>query len=181
MAAADRLAALGPFPIEDIVVGGVVHRIPAYAADRWLEILAVDTPDFWKIVPGLLKPDAEDLVVEEMIHDRMSRDDIIDLSRELITIAAGRPWWIAQRLIDTSVSPELGDLTWGMFALRGIDPNHISLARWLDAVYGFYAGRMNPEGKQKFDVELNMPPAGVKVPIDRRQARRNFEALMRSG
>lgn len=182
MAGADRLASLRPASIEDVVIAGTVYRVPAHAAFRWLETLLPDPVDLWEIVPGMLEPSATDAVIEELTQDRMTREDIIDLGWELVSIAAGRPWWEAMNLIHFADDVQYGNYVWGRLALHGVDPTRVSLAAWLDAVYGVFTRNAHTaESRQKFDTSLATPPPGVTAKRDKAATRRAMEAAMRSG
>lgn len=176
--ASDLYASLKPCTIEDIFIGGQVYSVPALAAHEWLGILCRSRVNLWAVVPGLLQPDASEAVMDLMLADAFSHEELEDLVWELVGIAAGRDWWTVLYLIGNATADTNIDVVKGKLALHGVDATRISLAAWLDAVYMIFVEAMNTEQRQRFDIQLRRPPPGVKPKIDRDAQRRNFAALM---
>lgn len=175
---AELLAALRPYPIEDIGIGGQTFRIPAYSADRWLEALLQDRVRLTDIIPGMLEPDAEDAVTEALIDGTLTREELENLVWEVVAIASGREWWSTLMLIGNAKHPQYVDHIRGQLALHRIDATKMSLAAWVDAIYAIFTQNMGAEDRQKFQTMLARPPAGVSVKIDSRKRSDNFRAVM---
>ena len=178
--ASDLLASLKPWSIEDIVIVDRTYRIPPLPAVDWLTILLDEQVSLFAVT-ALLEPDANEDIEEHMLCGRYGRDDLEELTWELVAIAAGRPWWTTLYLIGNVKHVSNVDQVKGELALHGVDATRISLSSWLDAVYRIFTQHMKPEDRQKFDLLLARPPAGIKVKTDANANRAAFRALMSSG
>lgn len=174
---ADLTASLRPWAIEDIEVGERLYRIPAHTADVWLEILLADEVSLHSIIPGLLEPDAGEHFEELIFAGAMQRGEWEELMWDLVGLAAGRDWWTALYLIGNAKYINNLDYVRGQLALHHIDATRISLAAWLDAVYAIFTTHMQPEDRQRFDMQLAKPPAGAKNKIDRTRQKAAFAEL----
>jgi hypothetical protein len=178
--ASDLLASLKPWSIEDIVVIDRTYRIPALPAVDWLTIL-LDQEVSLFAVTRLLEPDASEDIEEHILCGRYTREEWEQLTWELVGIAAGRPWWTTLYLIGNAKHVNNVETVKGELALHGVDATKISLSSWLDAVYRIFTQNMKPEDRQKFDLLLARPPAGIKVKTDVNANRAAFSSLMSSG
>lgn len=177
--ASDLLASLKPWSIEDIVIIDRAYRIPALPAIDWLVILLDDQVSLFGIT-GLLEPDANEDIEGHILGGRYSRDEWEQLTWELVQIAAGRPWWTTLYLLGNAKHVNNVDTVKGELAVHGVDATRISLSSWLDAVYRIFTQHMGPEDRQKFDLALARPPAGIQVKTDTNANRAAFAALMSS-
>ncbi len=50
----------------------------------------------------------------------------------------------------------------GYCAARNVEPLQLPLDRALNLIYFWFTEHMDSEGKQRFDMQLSMPPAGVE-------------------
>ena len=178
--ASDLLASLKPWSIEDIVIVDHIYRVPSLPAVEWLTILLDDHVSLFAIT-GLLEPDANEAIEEHILADRYTRTEWEQLTWELVAIAAGRPWWTTLYLLGNAKHVNNVDTVKGELALHGVDATKISLSSWLDAVYRIFTQHMTSEDRQKFDLLLARPPAGIKVQTDANANRAAFAALMSSG
>lgn len=178
--AADLLASLRPWAIHDIQLGERIYHIPAHTADVWLEILLPEQVSLHAIIPGLLQPDAHDHLTDLVIDGRISRQEWENLVWEVVGIAAGRDWWTALYLLGNAKHPQHIDAVRAQLAFHHIDATRISLAQWLDAIYGIFTQNMEPEGRRKFDMQLAKPPASAVKKIDRARQRAAFMELQAS-
>jgi len=179
--ASELIASLRSWSIEDIQIGERIFRIPALAADAWLESLLHEDFSPWMIVPQMLEPDdAEDYVTELMLAGEFSREEYEELAWELLGIAAGRDWWTALYLVANAKHFNTVDVVRAKLIMWRIDASTVSLAAWLDAIYAIYIEHMKPEDRQKFDAALLRPPPGIKAVIDRRKAQDSFRQTMRT-
>jgi len=180
--ASDFVASLRPWSIEDIQIGDRLFRIPALAADRWLELLLPDEISLWSLLPGLLEQaDAEEYLSDLMLVGDLDRDEYEEITWEVVGIAAGREWWVALHLLGNAKAEHNTRLVRGQLVLAGVDATKISLAAFLDAVYMIFIQNMTEQNRQRFDMMLNMAPPGVKRAINPERQRANFAALLGNG
>lgn len=177
--AADPLAALRIWAI-DVDLGGDTFTVPPRPAVEWfLAILDEDTP--LPLIPGLMEGDAEERVTDLLLDGLVTAEDIAKRSRELLTAAAGRPWWEADRLIRSSGAS--WHIIGGELTRLGVDLSRVSLAAALNAIYVVCVRTMDEKERNKFDIDLRMPPIGVEgvtteEMYDERAATAAFQALM---
>lgn len=176
---ADALAALRIWAI-DVDLGGSTFAVPPRPAVDWfLAILDEETP--LPLIPGLMDADAEERVADLLLDGKVTAEDIAKRSRELLTAAAGRPWWEADRLIRSS--GESWHIIGGELTRLGVDLGKVSLAAALNAIYVICVRTMDEKERNKFDIDLRLPPIGVEgvtteEMYDQRAAEAAFAALM---
>lgn len=178
--ASDLLASLKPWSIEDVIIVDQTYRVPPLPAIDWLTILLDEQVSIFAIT-GLLEPDANENVEQHVLTGRYQREDWEELVWELVTIAAGRPWWTTLYLIGNAKHPTNVEAVKGQLVLNHIDATTISLSAWLDAVYHIFTQHMKSEDRQKFDLLLARPPAGSGAKPNPSANRAAFRALMSSG
>lgn len=176
---ADALAALEIWGFE-VELGGETFAVPPLAAARWfVAILDEDTP--LPLIPGLMSGNAEERISDLLLDGKISTDDIVARSRELLTAAAGRPWWEADRLIRSSGAS--WHIIGGELTRLGVDLGRVPLAAALNAIYVICVRTMDEKERNKFDIDLRLPPIGVEGVkaedmYDQRAAEAAFTALM---
>lgn len=177
--AADALAALRIWTLEVELAGDTFVVPPAPAADWFLAILDEDA--LLPLIPGMMDADAEERIGDLLLDGLVSAEEIAVRSRELLTEAAGRPWWEADRLIRSS------GVSWhiigGELTRLGVDLGTVSLAAALNAIYVICVRTMDEKERTKFDIDLRLPPIGVEgvTPdemYDQRAAESAFASLM---
>jgi len=177
--AADALAALRIWAL-DVELGGDTFTVPALPASEWF--LAILDPDaVLPLIPGLMDDDAEERISDMLMSGAITGDDVVARSRELLTAAAGRPWWEADRLIRSSA--ESWHIIGGELTRLGVDLDKVSLASALNAIYVICVRTMDEQERNKFDIDLRLPPVGVEGVsadelYDQRAAEAAFAALM---
>jgi hypothetical protein len=177
--AADALAALRIWALE-VELGGETFMVPARpAADWFVAILDEDVP--LPLIPGMMDADAEERISDLLLDGVTSAEEIVARSRELLTAAAGRPWWEADRLIRSS--GESWHIIGGELTRLGVDLGAVSLAAALNAIYVVCVRTMDEKERNKFDIDLRLPPVGVEgvsteEMYDQRAAESAFAALM---
>lgn len=176
---ADALAALRIWALE-VDLGGETFVVPARpAADWFLAILDEDTP--LPLIPGLMDRGAEERIVDLLLDDLTTAEEIVTRSRELLTAAAGRPWWEADRLIRSAGAS--WQVIGGELIRLGVDLDKVSLAAALNAIYVVCVRTMDEKERNKFDIDLRMAPIGVEgvqpeEMYDAKAAEAAFAALM---
>lgn len=176
---ADALAALRIWALE-VELAGETFVVPARPAVEWfVAILDEDVP--LPLIPGLMDSDAEERVADLLLDGVLTAELIATRSRELLTAAAGRPWWEADRLIRSSGAS--WHIIGGELTRLGVDLSTVSLAAALNAIYVICTRTMDEKERNKFDIDLRMPPIGVEgvtaeEMYDERAAEAAFTALM---
>lgn len=156
--AADALAALRSWAIE-VDLGGDTFVVPPRPAVDWfLAILDEDTP--LPLIPGLMDSAAEERLSDMLMDGEVTAEDITTRSRELLTAAAGRPWWEADRLIRSSAAS--WHIIGGELTRLGVDLGRVPLAAALNAIYVVCVRTMDEKERNKFDIDLRVPPIGVE-------------------
>lgn len=179
MAGSDALAALKIWAL-DVDLGGDTFTVPPRpAADWFLAILDEDVP--LPLIPGLMVGDAEDRIADLLLDGEVTAELIAVRSRELLTAAAGRPWWEADRLIRSAGAS--WHIIGGELTRLGVDLGTVSLAAALNAIYVICVRTMDEKERNKFDIDLRLPPIGVEGVktedmYDERAASDAFAALM---
>ncbi len=177
--AADALAALRIWALDVELAGEIFTVPPRPAADWFVAILDEDTP--LPLIPGLMDEEAEGRIADLMLDGELTIEVIVQRSRELLTAAAGRPWWEADRLIRSS--GESWHIIGGELTRLGVDLGTVSLAAALNAIYVICVRTMDEKERNKFDIDLRMPPIGLEgvtteEMYDQRAAEAAFAALM---
>lgn len=157
MVAADPLASLG---IEDIYVtiGGEEYRMPGRPAADWLRMML--SGEYGLIMPAWLAEDDFSAVLSRLMNDEFPVKELDDSVLDVISVAAGRPWWWAMQLI-MYVSSDLHHWSRinGRLVLAGVKVDKISLAAWVDAVYALHIENMDTnEAYDKFRTDIDTPP-----------------------
>lgn len=177
--AADALAALRVWALDVELAGETFTVPPRLAVDWFLAILDEDVP--LPLIPGLMDLEAEDRIADLMLDGAVTAELVATRSRELLTAAAGRPWWEADRLIRSSGAS--WHIIGGELTRLGVDLGKVSLAAALNAIYVICVRTMDEKERNRFDIDLRLPPIGVEgvtaeEMYDQRAAESAFAALV---
>lgn len=177
--AADALAALKIWALEVELAGETFVVPPRPAVDWFVAILDEDTP--LPLIPGMMSSNAEERITDLLLDGLLTTEDIVTRSRELLTAAAGRPWWEADRLIRSSGAS--WHIIGGELTRLGVDLGKVSLGAALNAIYVICVRTMDEKERNKFDIDLRLPPIGVEgvkteEMYDERAAQDAFMSLM---
>lgn len=177
--AGDALAALKIWG-HDVDLGGETFWVPPRPAVDWF-VAIIREDVLLPLIPGLMDDDAEERIEDMLWTGVIEPQDITTQCRELLTSAAGRPWWEADRLIRSSA--ESWQVIGGELTRLGVDLNVVSLAAALNAIYVVCVRTMDEKERTKFDIDLRMPPIGVEgvtaeEMYDEKAATAAFMALM---
>lgn len=176
---ADALAALRIWALE-VELAEEVFAVPARPATDWfVAILSEDTA--LPLIPGMMSDGAEERITDLLLDGEIDIGLLVQRSRELLTEVAGRPWWEADRLIRSSAAS--WHIIGGELTRVGVDLDRVSLAAALNAIYVICVRTMDEKERNKFDIDLRMPPIGVEGVkpedmYDQRAAESAFAALM---
>lgn len=159
----DPVASFQPWDI-DVTFAGHCGVIPAMSAAEWLSVLIRMEDDLFldTIFPDLLESEDQQVANSCLIDGTLGIGEAQDVALQIITSAAGRPWWVALRLI-ASVTQNWDSLG-GEFVYRGVNPSNLSLAGWLDAAQTVIIRGISDTTKANiFLMRLEEPPPGIEV------------------
>lgn len=138
---------------------GEEFEIPALPATDWLQVLMKENVNLEEILMELC-PNGAGLLFDETLDP----EELWDILLNVIEQASGRHWWIAMRLI--GVCRDNWNVIGAEMFYRGIDPNVLSLAGWLDAMLLLLIRAMDPKDVTMFTMRLEMVPAGEEPDED---------------
>lgn len=152
------VASLQPWPLTVTAVGET-FTIPALPAVAWLDVFMDDSATLADIFPGLAEGDARDVILQAALNELYGPAEERELVWSIVDMAAGRPWWVAIRLIN--IAKQSWDYIGGEMVIRGIDATKLSLAAWLDATFHIILRGMDQKDHTRFLLQLEMVPAEV--------------------
>ncbi len=117
-----------------------------------------------RVFPGMLPNAKRMAVLRSYMRGEVTPEEVIECARHALEAAAGRPWWEAERLIASSLSPAAWPIVHGKLIRYGIDLDSIAIGGFCNFAYTLMIEGMVKDGERdKFDFELTRPPAGVSV------------------
>lgn len=136
---------------------GLELEVRTESAREWLESFGRGT---WvRDVRLMVTEESYDLVLDAAANGHLTDDDVLPLARTIMAVAAGRPWWEAERLV-ASLWPSGGRLL-GTLVLAGVDPARLTLAAYCSAVWAQLTKGADTEQMMKLESQLQIPPPGV--------------------
>ena len=172
----DPLVSLCPVGVE-VELGGWVYDIDPLPAIDWIS--AVLDPSGMAIVPGLADEEMYRDVVLGMANKTIAPEEVAEAAQDALGAVAGRPWWVADRLIRSATHPEVWTIVHGRLKLAGFNVQVESIGAFCDAVYALCIENMSEEQRNRLDFELSTPPAGVEPEQAMEGAADDFMAAMR--
>lgn len=152
-----ELPGMWPEPVT-VVLDGEDFVLPARPAVDWVRAVIENDPI--AVFPGMLEnPDDYDWIVEQLLADEAMAGKVEQVTQQVLTAVAGRPWWQADRLIQFAAVN--WELLLGTLALHGASVDTMSLPAFLSAVYAWHVDRMDEKQRMRFDDELAKVPPGV--------------------
>ena len=157
------LASIRPGDIE-VQAAGRWILIPAMTAADWLELLMgdVETLDLDAVFPGLASEEDQDFINEALIRGDISPEQVDKLALQLVSEASGRSWYVTLRLIHIAMSR--WSILGGRLILTGLNPQHVSLSAWLDALWLTMFDSLPKDKWTMFSSQLEMPPPSEAKP-----------------
>lgn len=146
----DPIWSLMPWSVE-VPLGTETLVIPPLPAVDWLQYLLSDNPDIDGMIASLM-PEVEDFVYD----NELPFLDLYRVSLEVFQVVAGRPWWVALRII--SVAAGSWEILGPKLMLAGVDVRRVSLAAWLDLVMYIAIEAMDPKKVTMFSLKIEAPP-----------------------
>jgi hypothetical protein len=141
-----------------ITVAGARYEIPYRPAAEWVDaVQRIST-----LASALADPGDREEIADLVLEHPRARDDLREESLRILTQAAGRAWWEAGRLLNTSLQPEV----LGRLVLAGADAWQRSVGEWCAAVYALCVKGQDEKGRVRFDFTLSIPPPGYESAWD---------------
>ena len=169
----DPLASIRSWPIA-ITLAESEFVIPPQSAAAWLVVLMEERIQTLDLVPGMLRPDDQQEVIDLLAEGRIDLKEINEVCLEVIRSASGRDWWWTMRML--AVLADMWPALFGQMA--DMDLERVPLGAFLDRAY-FTCIQHMPEDKRKlFDLELEAVPEGVEVELDEDAESRAFLQMM---
>ena len=152
-------ASLWPTAVR-VQLGDWEYEIPPEPASVW--ITAIAATDGGAIIPGLLEPEDQRLVWRDFVMGRLGPDEVDNAWREVVTVAAGRPWWEACRLVLSATAKENWSIIHGKLVSRGVDLEVFSLGGFCNVVHLMaLQACADDAARSAYEFELSTPPPGV--------------------
>lgn len=167
----DPLASICASEIE-VRIAAIRCVVPAMMAADWLPILMTGSQlALDDVLPGLLDEDTAALVEDALFDGILGLDQMYETALEIVSVAGGRPWWVALRLIETARAS--WDTMGPALIMAGVRADQVTLSAWLDAVmgqcvkalYSMKQGEVNlwlmnlekaPEGAEREEASISM-------------------------
>lgn len=165
---ADLLAHLRPARV-CVTVAGSPFVLTATTAAQWLGAIATDMEHLAGIVPGLIADEDVDLMWDLSCARPDIADRWVNAARTALGRGGGRDWWWTLNLCRKALGTWM--YTNGLLLRQNVNAGYLGFADWLDACYTLYRQNADEEQGIKLDMELNVPPAGIRVPQSAAQAR----------
>jgi len=145
-----------------VTVDGHDYRFPTRSARWWGT--ALGEPRTWPVtVLHSAEPDSCEAFLTEVEEGRANEGTLIRLARAVMSEAAGRPWWEAERLCNGVLqSPGLT----GEVLLRGVDPDKLTLAAFLAVVWARATQGVQQADRMRMEAELMAPPPEALAEMD---------------
>lgn len=115
-----------------------------------------DDTDLDLVFPGLCSEEDQDAVGQALLEGCLDIPGLQRLTLDLISQVAGRPWWVAVRMI------QIAELRWSILGadlvLRRIDADSISFSAWLDALWVTIFNHLPQEKWIEMSTMIEIPP-----------------------
>lgn len=136
-------------------------RIVDADALTWIQAVAKDVKDLSGVFPGMVGDDDTEAMLALLLELPDAEERRIRTARRVLGRAGGRDWWWTVNLIGRI----LGSWMYvnGMLIREGVSATSHTLPDWLDAAYTKIWENLDEKGRVRFETELMIPPAGVKV------------------
>lgn len=135
-------------------VGGRDFHLPYRPAAEWMSAARRSSG----LVSQLARPEDRDVMIELVMDVPGAVEDLHREGRRILTEATGRKWYQTEKLINTSVNPEV----LGRLLLAGLDPWQRSIGEWCAAVYALAVKGLDDKKRTRLDFSLALPPPGFE-------------------
>lgn len=143
-----------------VTVAGQDFPIAAMPATDWIMAIIGMEDDVLGVLSALLsEEDSEDLL-DVMLTGNVDPEDLVNVTMDLVTQVGARPWWVTLRLV--GLVRQSWDTIGAELTYRGVDPDRLSFAAWLDVLLLVTMRMMDPKETTMFAMKLEMVPAGYE-------------------
>lgn len=156
-------ASITPAPIVVEFIAGTAV-VPALSARQWLAVLLSpgDLEDcLARIFPGLTTDPGyvDDLIADDLLAGEIDEDEISMLPLYVVAEAAGRPWWVAMRLVEVCRG------AWHTLGPRmltcGLDLDRVGLGAWMDVLLVQILEAIPRDQAEMFSLKLTAVPVDL--------------------
>lgn len=137
-----------------VCVGGRDFALPFRPAAEWMAA----SRRLSTLVSQLAAPEDRETLVDLVMDHPRAADDLISEGRRVLREMTGRPWYEAQKLINTSLAAD----ALGRLVLAGVDPWQRTIGEWCAALYALYVKGADTKERTKLDFALAVPPPGAE-------------------
>jgi len=152
--------------------------IPALPAADWF--LAVLSGDSYPIVPQMLDEGQEEELSDLILAGDLGDAELRLLNHDALEVAAGMPWYQAERLIVSAAVQ--WRIVGGLLGQAGVDLETTPLGSVLATIYVLAVEHLDKEGRFAFDAQLTAPPPGTRATdFDQTDYQEEFRAMLKAG
>ena len=130
--------------------------VPAQPAATWLEQFMGGDLDLDAIFPGFCEAEQQDFVNDCLLEGCLDIEQLEKLTLGLIGQVAGRPWWVALRMI--MVAEQRWSILGADLIVRKIDAATVSLSAWLDALWSSIFSHLPQDKWLEMSLIIETPP-----------------------
>lgn len=148
---------------------------PHLNAARWLDLLSTGA---WPVrLIQAMDGEAHERLLADVESGALAvPDGLLPLAREVLSEAAGRPWWEVETLVSTCYGGDGRVL--GMVLLSGIDPGSVTLASFCCAVWAQVTKGADGIELMKAEAQLKVPPPEVTAEELEQQPEEDMAAMV---
>lgn len=153
------------------------YVISGHSAADWLEKIVDGT--LYLVIPGWCEEEEAASEITEMLLDGViTEEELSKITFEVVTAVGGRQYWWIFNLLGNAMG---NNANWailnGHMVMRGLDPDRVSLAAWIDALYSTCISHMHDQDQRiQFDTAIEAIPPGAVM--DEEEEGVEFLAIM---
>lgn len=130
------------------------YPFPVLTAQQWLEMLG--SHNWITAVIGVLGEGHHEQFLDAVAESVLCEAEVLAFARSALAQSAGRPWWEAERLINSCLDD--GGRLLGTVLVSGADPSRMTLAVFLACVWATLTKGADATALVKLEAELLVPP-----------------------
>lgn len=140
-----------------MTVKGVSLEFPPLPAARWLSAISYSASAVIHLSGSV------DDVIDALQNEELELADVSRMVSLSIGEAAGRPYWEAERLINSASNDADRGRVLGELTLAGVDPERITLAAFCSAVWSLLIRNADSTQRLQMEAELSIPPENAEA------------------
>lgn len=142
-----------------VAFAGRGWELEATTAAHWIGAIAYDFDGLSGVFPGLIRDQDLD-EMHALLAVGYDAELMTQVARDVVQAAAGRDWWWTVNLTRKAIG------NWiflnGLLVRQGVRVDSIGLPDWLDACYSWLFEHSDENQRAALNIELNVPPRGVR-------------------